>query len=527
MILVGKAFADDEAVNDNPLTATLQEQGLQAAPGTRTNLQIKLKLDKNFKAYLDRFNVNLKKPTDFVLKNFDIGPTIVFFDQISKKDRKGVKGEANVDVEVLVPEKMTLGKHKLEILLAYQACTEKICLFPKTLTIPATLNISKEKSSIRVDTAITNNTSAGFTFESANAKGSFFALMFVFAVGVLTSLTPCVYPMIPITLAVLGTRTQNQNHWRGFLLSFTYVTGIGVMFSSLGVLAATSGRLFGSLLGHPWVISFVSLVFFLMSLSMFGFVDFQAPVWLTDKVTHLKSKGKYLSAFVLGIISGVIAAPCVGPVIVSILTYVAQTRDVVYGFILLFSYSLGMGVLFLALGTFSQLTNYLPRSGKWMNYVKYFFGAVMLGMSVYYVSPLVLKKYGLNPNDLPSFFSVKDAGRMQVKFMPYNGDAVLASAKSARPVVIDFYADWCAACVELEEKTYTNLEVIKFSENFDFYKFDATSDSELLDKLKIQYGIKGLPWVVFLDSKGQYLSHLTLTGFEDGPQFLERMKRAR
>lgn len=355
--------------------------------------------------------------------------------------------------------------------------------------------------------------------------GTFFAFLFVFIAGILTSLTPCVYPMIPITLAVLGAKGQSHSHWKGFLISFCYVTGIGVMFSSLGVLAATSGRLFGSMLGHPAVISFVSLVFFLMALSMFGVFEFQAPLWLQEKAVHLKSKGKYVSAFLTGIVAGIVAAPCVGPVIISILTHVAQTKSLFYGFALLFSYSLGMGLLFLGLGTFSQFTRYLPRSGKWMSRIKIFFGVIMLGMSIYYVSPVVLKKYGLRPADMPDFFSVNPKNTARIKFAPYNSAEYQKALREKKPVIIDFYADWCAACVELEEYTYTDANVAKLSAQFVTFQFDATNESDELKSLKEMFDIKGLPTVIFIDNKGTWIKELTLTGFEDGPKFLERMKK--
>ncbi len=511
-----------ESVNENPLVATPDSDSLIGMPGGRLNAKIKLTIDKEFKAYQDKFLVTFKKPSEFVLRNFEVSPTFKFFDPISKKDRIGFKGNGELSIDIEIPPETTVGPHKLFVQFGYQACTQKLCLFPKT--IPLLLNID-----IRKTLPATPSSSAGFwsklSFEEANKMGTFFAFLFVFVAGILTSLTPCVYPMIPITLAVLGAKGTHHSHWRGFLISFSYVSGIGVMFSSLGVLAASSGRLFGSMLGHPVVISFVSFVFFLMALSMFGVFEMQAPLWLQDRAVHLKSKGKYVSAFLTGIVAGVVAAPCVGPVIISILTHVAQSKNIGYGFALLFIYSLGMGLLFLALGTFSQFTRYLPKSGKWMSRIKIVFGLIMLCMSIYYVSPVVLKKYGLRPADLPSFFSVSPKNNVRIKFTPYSQADYQKALSEKRPIIIDFYADWCAACVELEEYTYTDPQVAEHAKQFVTFQFDATSESDELNKLKEMFDIKGLPTVIFIDKRGTWVKDLTLTGFEDGPKFLERMKK--
>lgn len=515
-------FGDEDGISENPLTASPDIDTLVSVPGGRMTIKINLTLEAQFKAYQDKFLVSFKTPSDFILRNFDVTPTFKFMDPISKKERIGFKDKGYLTLDIEVPQKLAPGKYKLPVQLGYQACTTKLCLFPKTIQIPLEIDLlnalpTKSKA---------NGFWANLNFEEANKAGTFFAFLFVFVAGILTSLTPCVYPMIPITLAVLGTKTSTHNYWRGFLISFSYVSGIGVMFSSLGVIAATSGQIFGSLLGHPLVISFISLVFFLMALSMFGVFEFSAPLWLQDKAIHLKSKGKYVSAFVTGIIAGIVAAPCVGPVIVSILTHVAQTKNVLYGFFLLFFYSFGMGLIFLALGTFSQLTRFLPKSGIWMIRVKYAFGIIMLIMSFYYVSPLVLKKYGLRPNDLPSLFSVKQSHSTRIKFIPYDSSTYEKALREKKPVIIDFYADWCAACVELEEKTYTNSDVANLSKEFVAMQFDATSESEELNKLRVMFDIKGLPTVIFINKNGTWLKDITLTGFEEGPQFLSRMQKS-
>src|SRR5216683_2150894 len=198
-----------------------------------------------------------------------------------------------------------------------------------------------------------------------------FAVLFL--AGVLTSLTPCVYPLIPITVSVFGARKPEQRA-RSVGLSATYVGGIAVTYSVLGLFAALSGRAFGSALSSPWVVAALAVFLIALAASMFGAFDIAVPQALQEKLTGVKGAG-YAGALGMGLVAGIGAAPCTGPVLAGVLAYVATQRSAVLGFWMLFTYAVGMGLLFFILGATSLR---LPRSGPWMETVKSILGVALI-----------------------------------------------------------------------------------------------------------------------------------------------------
>lgn len=218
-------------------------------------------------------------------------------------------------------------------------------------------------------------------------EGLISALLLVFLAGFLSSLTPCVYPLIPITISVFGA-SGAKSRLHGFSLSLVYVLGIALTYSVLGVAAAMFGTVFGGAMQHPAVIMSLVVVFGVLGLSSVGLFDLRLPGDLQTKLSSVGGAG-YLGAFLMGLVAGIIAAPCVGPIVAGVLLYVARQQDVVLGGGMLFVFALGLGVIFVLLGTFSSLLNKLPRAGGWMESVKVVFGAVFFGMALYYLRYVV------------------------------------------------------------------------------------------------------------------------------------------
>jgi len=368
----------------------------------------------------------------------------------------------------------------------------------------------------------------------------------VFVGGVLTSLTPCVYPLIPITLSIFGARGDEVKRGRAIALAAAYVGGIAAMYTSLGIFFALAGRAFGTFMASPVVIVPIAIVFLIMAASMFGAFEMNLPPAVQERLNRVGGAG-FPGAFGMGLVSGVIAAPCTGPVLASILTYVATTRSVVFGGSLLFTYALGMGVLFFVLAATAAR---LPRSGPWMDAVKSVFGIVMILAALYFLRNVwpLLAHYGdwhprfalingavaalgialggihlgLHGNTAEKvrkavgvgFITVGSFGVIAwmltaepVSFTWVRGEAAALSASRAekKPVLLDFSAEWCNPCKKMDVTVFTNHEVQRELGRFVAGKIDMTEDSEEGDKLKERYGATTLPTIVLLDRDGKTL----------------------
>ena len=227
----------------------------------------------------------------------------------------------------------------------------------------------------------------GDGLESALQGNLFLALLLVFLGGIASSFTPCVYPMIPITVAVFGAK-DSGSRLRSFLLSLTYVGGIALTFTILGLVAAWTGGLFGKALQSPWVVGGIALVLVALGLSMVGLYPLRIPAAVQARLGNVGGEG-WGGAFALGLVAGVIFAPCVGPVLVTLLAHIAQERDLFLGAVLMMDYALGMGVLFLVLGTFSGAITRRPRAGNWLEGVEVSLGCLLLAMALFYLKDII------------------------------------------------------------------------------------------------------------------------------------------
>lgn len=565
--------------DENPLKVTVGSQSLKSPvlePSHVTDIEVELTLPAGYKAYEEQFKLTVDAANDdFKIGKMVITPIKEFFDDYSKKKRRGIMDKATLKAVLEAPAKVK-AEGSVVLNLTYQACTKTYCLFPKIakFEIPYRGNLTDIKPS---EVEGSTKSLLHSSFAEVSERGLLLTFIFVFLAGLLTSFTPCVFPMIPITIAVLTKDAQKRTRLQSLVLSVTYVLGIALTYSLLGVLAASTGSMFGSLLTSTWFLWVMCAIFLGMALSLFGFYELQPPAFLRDGLNNrLGNSGGTVNAFLSGIVAGVVASPCVGPVLVGILTYVAQTKNLWLGFWLLFVFALGMGMLFLVIGISTQATKLLPRSGAWMETIKQFSGVLMLGVFFYYLSFLLEQRWhdlalglglvilgslggaftlarskfekikkglclafilsggvllAIGGLDLrPQLNSQTLSGGQKPGFnvktldwKPLTKEALKESAAKGRPVLIDFFADWCAACHELDELTFTNQRVQLLAAQFDLYRFDATKESPLLEEFREQFGIIGLPWVVFMDRKGKYLDKKTLTGFEEAAPFAERM----
>ncbi|MCB0363544.1 MAG: hypothetical protein KDD35_12525, partial [Bdellovibrionales bacterium] len=286
-VQAGPNQESNATINTDPIKATASLKLNPLHQGSNSSLRIDLELAPGFHAYLDQFKLNVLEPEGLQLNQLDISPVVEFPDGVSKKIKKGVKGKAQIHTVLGVPEGFPTGTTPAFLELTYQACTLTYCLLPKKIRLPLEFQVSPAFGSVqRLETNSTldirENTETDpktgqklsptgkgdeSIFVLVQAKGWWLVFVTVFFAGVLTSFTPCVFPMIPITLAVIGSRGPNLSKWRSLLTSLIYVFGIALSYSVLGLFAALTGSLFGSLLGHPLVAVSLALIFLVMALA--------------------------------------------------------------------------------------------------------------------------------------------------------------------------------------------------------------------------------------------------------------------
>ncbi|HOW87951.1 MAG TPA: cytochrome c biogenesis protein CcdA [Candidatus Omnitrophota bacterium] len=382
-----------------------------------------------------------------------------------------------------------------------------------------------------------------------------------FLLGLGLNLTPCVYPMITITLSLFR-GSEAHTSWRAFGRAVLYVLGIAVMFTSVGIFAAFTGDFFGGLLQNSWVLLAIGLFIIALSLSMFGLYTFRPPSWLVPQ--HRVSHVNLFSYFLSGLFVGIVAAPCMGPVVLALLTHVSQERNIVFGAGSFLMLALGLGSPYLVLGTFSGLLKKLPKSGAWLVWFERLLAVALFSFGCFYL--IIAFRWPIVPWIVPIAFTLggiylgwfERSAHASKKFLvfkrvagvlitaagvmmmtgivsfrspaglvweDYRPGILEEAAASEQPVVLDFYADWCIPCHELEQFTYSDPGVIETLGRFRKIKVDATSadSAETLDAIR-RFGVFGVPTIVFLDEKGREVKTLRMNGYVSPSQFVRAIR---
>ncbi len=459
------------------------------------------------------------------------------------------------------------GTYKLVVELEYQACNDISCQAPTGVTDTLVIEVADKTSPVNtinneifneIDLSLTetptvNKEESDPISSALENNGLFIGLLFVFLGGLALNLTPCVYPLIPITVGYFGGQSEGSTT-KLFFMGILFILGLAVTYSAIGVITSLTGAIFGALLQNPIVILIIVAIMLALSLSMFGVYEFKLPDSLVNKAGG--AKAGLFGAFFMGLTMGIVAAPCIGPFVLGLVTYVATKQDPYFGFLLFFVLAVGLGTPYLFLAVFSGKIKKLPRAGEWMDAVKHIFGFILIGMALYFLLPLlpdsisgyVLPVFMIGAaiyllffeklaNSVKGFrifkivfsviimaigvYALVPTDTKSVEWQPFTDDAL--TEISGRGVIIDFYADWCIPCKELDALTFSDPEVITLSKEFETYKADLTKAlSPEVESLRERFKIVGVPTVLILNSKGEEVERIT--GFVNASEFYQKLE---
>lgn len=476
------------------------------------------------------------------------------------------EGKIIVGGIIKVSKTAQLGTYNIPVVFNYQACNNQSCMPPMTVEDTLAIEIVDQNTQI-IEQHSDIFSKLDLSYSSSNDKkadegedtlaktlessGLLLSLVLVFLGGLALNLTPCVYPLIPITIGYFGGQSEGSTS-KLFMMGLFYLLGMALTYSVVGVVTALSGAVFGTLMQNPIVILAIVAVLVILSLSQFGVYEFKLPDSWAMKAGG--ARGGMFGAFFMGLTMGIVAAPCIGPFVLGLVTVVATKADVFYGFIMFFTLAVGLGFPYLLLAVFSGKIKNLPRAGFWMDAVKHIFGLLLLGMALYFAGPLIPKAinhyvlpvfmfgsgifllfFDKNANNIIGFrifkivfsllliavavYWVYPNEKLEPEWNTYTQEAYEASLNSNQKMIIDFYADWCIPCKELDGITFSDPKVIEVMSDFKNYKVDMTKTlDDNTEKIRKKFNIVGMPTVLIINSKGEEIKRLT--GFVGPDEFL-------
>jgi thiol:disulfide interchange protein DsbD len=431
--------------------------------------------------------------------------------------------------------------------LRYQACDDTTCLAPKTVELTAEPPAKAPPGTSGA--APTGGEQVAQWIERWGWGGT---LAWVVLLGVALNLTPCVYPLISVTVAFFGGTT---GHARGAgVRAVVYVAGICLTFTALGAIAALTGSLFGAALQQPAVLGGIAALMVALALSNFGLYQLRLPTGLVQRASRTGEGA--LGAFVMGLTMGVVAAPCIGPIVVALLLYVGARQSIAEGLALFFALGLGLGLPYLALALLAEKMRRLPRSGAWLEWMEWLFGFLLLGLALHFVTPLLspavvagawaclLIVAGFVLGFLGSvrrpairwargaagllvivaglgMLDVKRADAPGIDWTAFSEDALRQARAAGRPVLIDFQATWCLPCREMEHTTFRDPAVVEAARAFTTLKADVTEQDDGTSELLTRFNVPGVPTYVLLDARGE--ERRRFVGFVAAPDFREAL----
>jgi len=541
------------------------------------------KIAKNYYLYRKRIHFKLQHP-----KTTQLGSPI-FPPGVPKYDRQlGHYQAYENEVDVATPV-LQSKSGEFDMLVTYQGCSsEGFCYPPTTKLIQLSLNKNFSQSVKAQNTTAKGGVaplSAQGRVEQLISVGHFFSMVVSFiGFGLLLAFTPCVLPMVPILSGIIANHGHKATAAKGFMLSLVYVLAMSVTYAVAGLLIGYLGGNVQAAMQKPWVIILFSAIFVLMAFSLFGFYDLQLPKsWQAGiaGISNRQKSGSYVGVFLMGVLATLIVSPCVTPALVGALAYISRTGNALLGGSALFALGFGMGIPLLVIGAAGG--KFLPHVGTWMNSVKAVFGVLLLAVAIWLLErvipgpaalvlwavllivsavymglfvaassgwakfrrgvALVMLIYGIvllvgasmgNSNplqplaNLPGVASLSRPQKVAfkpVKTIQHVKHALLAGRLTRRFTILDFYADWCVACKEMDAKTFSNPQVQQVLVKFQLLRANVTANDADDKALEKKYGVIAPPTLVFFDTRGKMLKRYKIVGDMGPQQFLLHLRR--
>ncbi|MCG3670276.1 protein-disulfide reductase DsbD [Aliarcobacter butzleri] len=529
------------------------------------SLNIKLELGKDIYLYHDKLQINILKPQKIeITKELNIPKPVNYEEFIVHFD----------DLNLTIPYdflKSKVDSKEFEIELKFQGCSKAgLCYAPMSQKQILMFDENIENKNTNLENLNETDTIAN----SLKEKNILLVLLTFFGFGLLLSLTPCVFPMIPILSSIIVGASKNETMTasRGFFLSLVYVLSMSVAYTIAGVIAGIFGANLQVALQNPYVLVIFALIFVALAFSMFGYFEIKLPQAIQNRVnktTDGKEKQGVVGIAIMGFLSALIVGPCVAPPLAGALVYIGQTGDAILGGLALFVMSLGMGVPLLLIGLGAG--KFIPKPGGWMESITRIFGIVMLGVAIWLLdrvldttiiiylwallllgSAIYLRIYqhlltqlitvvifilgivlfvgaisgATNPlNPLEKFTSSKmiqiSDEKLIFKKIKNIQELELAIKNSNKPVMLDFWASWCVSCKELEEITFQDEQVINKLQEFTLLKADVTENNDEDKALQKKFGVVGPPALIFWDKDKNEIQASRIIGYKNPKDFLE------
>ncbi|MBI3784778.1 MAG: thioredoxin family protein [Deltaproteobacteria bacterium] len=469
------------------------------------------------------------------------------------------EGKVVITTTLNVPSDFPGNKIRVEGNLRYQACNDTTCSPPANATAELLVSVSSADPAALDDPPAAAAASLFDVGRRLKERGLAATLLLVALLGLGLNLTPCVYPLISVTLAYFGTRRGHHGRWHVGARALAYLSGIMVSFSIVGVVAALSGGIFGAALQKPIVLIGIAALMTAMALSSFGLFQLQPPPWLMRGVSG-STRGLF-GTFFMGLTMGIVAAPCIGPVVVGLLLFVGARQDVYLGLELFLALGFGMGLPYVVLAMVAGSIKALPRSGAWLLWVERLFGFLLLGLAGYFLTPLLPRSaahlilpallaaagvylgfidgsgrgwprfrmlqrvVGLTALILAIWNAAPPRAESIIRWEPFSTAALATAQAAGHPMIIDFVADWCIPCHEMEATTFVDPDVQNEAARFATLRADMTAESDDNTVLTDKFQIQGVPTILLLDTAGNEIDRLV--GYVGPAELLSRLRHVR